>query len=228
MNGSGGGGSAGDRSKTVFEKYSKLHNLSKYEQQDDQERYDMSQRLRLADTVAADGHRIVADLGSMSGGMTHALREDGLVAISTEMVPEFCSGYLKKTNDDATVIRCDSFRLPLKGVDALVSYMFLGLYLPDRRDNGNNKSIGDVFDELSRSSDTVYSVELKSEYEWWFGPDVLTPRELEQKLKEHLPDWDVESLGKFGVFDTDYCDTAERLGFKFTKKNKKREKHGKR
>lgn len=206
-----------ERSKTVFEKYSKLHNLSKHEQEDDQERYDMSQRLKLADMVTADGHKVVADLGSQYGGMSHVLKEDGLMAISTEMAPAFCKRYLKKPDDDA-VIRCDSFRLPLKGVDALVSYMFLGLYLPDEL--GKNRTIRDVFDELSRSSDTIYSVELKSEYELWFGPDVLTPGELEQNLQGFLPDWDVELLGKFGVFDTDYCDTEERLGFKFTKKEK--------
>lgn len=223
-----------DRAEAVFEKYAKAHCLSKDGAERDYKNYDMSQRLRLADMVAADGHKAVADLGSQKGGMSHALKEAGVkTVVSTEMYvrifDDFCGepGYaeyfkgLRKVNED--VVCCDSFRPPFRGLDALVSYMFLGLYLPDKLRKGiwffrKPKTINDVFNGLSKSADTIYSVELQSEYSDWFGSKKsMEPSEIKEHLKNSLPDFDVECLGAFGTF-TAGTSPDERLGFKFSRK----------
>lgn len=221
-----------DRAKEVFGKYAKIHGLSGNGAERDYKNYDMSQRLRLADMVVADGHKSVADLGSQKGGMTHALKEAGVKVVSTEMyVRFFCGGPgyaeyfkdLRKVNDD--VVCCDAFRPPFRGLDALVSYMFLGMYLPGKLRKGRRWlfrkpiTINDAFDELSKSADTIYSVELQSEYSsGWFGRKKgMEPSEIEKTLKGALPDFDVEFLGAFGTY-TAGTSPDERLGFKFSRK----------
>ncbi len=226
-----------DRAKSIFEKYVRIHGLSGKMAERDYKNYDMSQRLRLADMVAADGHKTVADLGSQKGGMSHALNEAGVRAVSTEIYvkkrpfedflfcgePSYAEHFkdLRKVNE--TVVCCDSFRPPFRGLDALVSYMFLGLYLPEKLHKGfwffrKPKTINDVFDELSKSADTIYSVELQSEYSAWFGgmKKGMEPSEIKDNLEEALPDFDVEYLGAFGTY-TAGTSPDERLGFKFTK-----------
>lgn len=196
----------------------------------DDRTYDMSQRLKLADRVAADGHDVVADLGSRFGGMSHALKECGVrVVVSTEY--SHTAKDIKKVNDD--VVRCDSFRLPLRNLDALVSYMFLGRYLPGQL--LRTRTMRDIFGELSESAETIYSVELASEYHEWLNENYYhhskTPEQLEKKMRAALPDFEVEFLGEFGKYagyaskrDTLLPDfpapsAIDRLGFKFTKKN---------
>ncbi len=233
-----------DRAEEVFEKYAKAHCLSKKDVERDYKNYDMSQRLRLADMVAADGHKTVADLGSQKGGMSHALKEVGVKVVSTEIYVNkypfenflFCDigGFrdnplyveqfkdLRKVNEDA--VCCDSFRPPFRGLDALVSYMFLGLYLPDKLVRKGvwffrkPRTINDAFNELSKSADTIYSVELQSEYSDWFGSKKsMEPSEIKEHLKDSLPDFDVECLGAFGTY-TAGTSPDERLGFKFSRK----------
>ncbi len=213
----------GNRTVNALRKYSDALGLEPYQEEDDRRAYDMSERLKLADIVAKDGKKKVVDLGSQAGGMSHALKGAGVEkVVSTEHIRQFCTKYIRHVNDD--VVLCDSFRLPIRNADALVSYMFLGQALLGQP--GKNRGMAEVFDEFSRSAGTVYSVELHSEYCEWFGAkNNMGPEELEQKLKGALPDWDVERLGEFGTY-RGHPDAAEmRMGFKFTKKE---EKHGKR
>ncbi len=200
----------------VVRSYSEKLDLRRYQEFMDSDIYDMSQRLRLADIVAKDGHRRAADLGSQWGGMSHALRETGVRTVSTEFLYEYCRDYLRKL--DCDVVHCDAFRLPIRNADALVSYMFLGKYLPRECEKG--WAIADVFEELSRSSDTIYSVELQSEYSKWFSGKLLEPERILRELETALPDFDVEALGDFGTSSEwpDY-EVERRLGFKFTNNN---------
>lgn len=221
------------------ERYLKLQNAahtllrcgSEFEEKCEREQYDMGQRLRLAGKVAEDGNKIVADLGSLVGGMSYALKECGVRAVSTELGKKNCKRIRARgINDD--VVWCNSFKLPIRDVDALVSYLFLGAYVyPRLRKN----SLSKIFRELSKSADTIYSVELKSEYTDWFNwhePD--TPSGIKERLDRALPDFEVEYLGEFGKYKDEYLvrgkfmdgDFAldehieDRLGFKFTKKKK--------
>ncbi len=214
----------------VFEKYQKLLGFGGRAAEMDRAEYDMGQRVKLAGIVASEGHNVVADLGSLSGGMTHALRECGLDAISVERYdtrafplpspsekqqPSYFE-HLKKVNDK--IVRCDAFRLPLRGLDALVSYMFLGDAMWYKLHAG--RKVKDVFGKLSESAGTIYSVELQSEYSEWFdgtatkkmlllserlemsaNRKMLEPEEIEEKLKRALGSgWDVEYLGVFGTY----------------------------
>lgn len=215
-----------ERAKSVSGRYSGLLGFNAYQEESDVRNYDMFQRLELADIVAKDGHKRAADLGSQWGGMSHALSETGITVISTEFLYEHCKNYLKKLGND--VIHCDSFCLPLKKIDALVSYMFLGENLT-RQFHGKH-GIEEIFKGLFGAADTIYSVERKSEYSGWFGRKTLEPDEIRTKLTESLPDVDVEFIGTFGKFtaedeeEGEFCYYEDRLGFKFTKKKKK---HGK-
>ncbi len=218
-----------DRAEKAFRSYSILAGFGKENYEVERLFYDMADRLELADAVASDGHRSAADLGSQYGGMTHALKECGVRAVSTEYLDSHCKRYLKRVNDE--VVKCDSFRLPLRNLDALVSYMFLGAYVPFEFRKG--RSLGEVFDELSISSDTIYSVELQQEYSNWFGKKTLEPGEIEQKLKGTLQDFEVEPLGKFGVHERRLSFFPEgtfipekRLGFRFTRKEEAEGKPG--
>lgn len=207
-----------ERSRKVFDKYSKLQRLWDWGEEDDWRIYDMSQRLKLSDIIVGDGKMLVVDLGSESGGMSYALKECGLRVVSTDIRRVFRDSDLRQVNN-YNIVRCDSFHPPLKDVNALVSYMFLGLYLPEQLAKGSErKTINDIFEELSSSADTVYSVELKSEYWGLFGWKSLNQDEIRENLGNALPDWDVESLGKFGQYITEDGDTEDRLGFRFTKK----------
>ncbi len=213
----------------VEERYLKLQNADKFETKCEREQYDMGQRLLLAGKVAEDGKKVVADLGSLVGGMSYALEECGVRAVSTEIGKANCKRIKERgINDD--VVLCNSFRLPFRDVDALVSYMFLGEYVYPRLRNTN---LSKIFRELSRSADTIYSVELKSEYKDWFKEDPETADEIKEKLSEALPDFDVEYLGEFGKYKDEHIvrgrfmdgdvalddeHTDDRLGFKFTKK----------
>ncbi len=213
------------------ERYLKLQDANEPETKVELEQYDMGQRLRLAGQVAKDGNKIVADLGSLVGGMSYALKECGVRAVSTELGKKNCKRIRKRgINED--VVWCSSFKLPVHNVDALVSYMFLGAYVyPRLRKN----SLPKIFGELSKSADTIYSVELKSEYRDWLRQEPDTPSEIKEKLDRALPDFEVEYLGEFGKY-RDEClvrgrftegDVAlethieDRLGFKFTRKKKK-------
>ncbi len=223
------------RADAAFRRYSNLLNFESYQADGDGRSYDMSQRLKLADLVVNDGKQIVADLGSQCGGMTHALKEAGVKkVVSTEHLRAYCMEYTRKVND-GYVVRCDSFRLPLRHLDALVSYMFLGQNMGQNRRPyrlGDPHGLKDIFEKLSKSADTIYSVERQSEYSRWFDPNwfdpktrtVFAPEEIEKKLREVLsPDFEVEPLGGFGLYRERPADVEARLGFKFTKKN---EKHG--
>lgn len=202
------------RAEKAFRSYSALVGFDWRDEEMDLRNYGMAQRLRLAEIVAVDKHKVAADLGSQYGGMTHALKECGMRTVSTEYLDSHCKKYLKRVSDE--VVRCDSFHLPLRNLDALVSYMFLGAYLPSELRKG--RSLAGVFDELSRSAGTIYSVERKSEYSAWFGgTDVLGSGEIESRLREELPDFEVEPLGKFGVYKTSFF-PEKRLGFRFTRK----------
>ncbi len=203
----------------VLREYSEKLGFDKRDEETDNRAYDMSQRLKLAEMVAADGKTVVADLGTQWGGMSHALKECGLGVVSTEYISSYCKKYIRKVNDE--VIRCDSFHLPIRKVDALVSYMFLGQNLPDERRKG--PSMGEIFEELSRTADTIYSVDLQAEYSAWFDTEsLLEPADIEKRLKEALPDFKVEPLaGNFGLL-TECGQMLDRIGFKFTKR-----KHGK-
>lgn len=209
------------RAGNVFRGYLTLVGFDERDGEMDLRNYGMAHRLKLADIVASDGHKVAADLGSQYGGMSHALKECGMRTVSTEYLGSHCKRYLKRVNDE--VVRCDSFRLPLRNLDALVSYMFLGAYLPSELRKGRH-GLGEVFDELSRSAGTIYSVEPQSEYSAWFGGrDLLGADEIELKLKEKLPDFEVEPLGKFGMYKKPLSFFPERrLGFKFTKKGEKK------
>ncbi len=204
------------RADAALRSYSALAGFDWRDEEMDLRNYDMSQRLKLADIVASDGNRTVADLGSQYGGMSHVLKECGMRTVSTEYLDSHCKRYLKRVNDE--VIRCDSFRLPLRNLDALVSYMFLGAYVPFELRKG--RSLGEVFDGLSRSAGTIYSVEPQSEYSAWFGGGEMPGAgEIELKLREKLPDFEVEPLAKFGLHKRRPSFFPEkRLGFRFTKK----------
>lgn len=211
-----------ERFRTAFENCPKQRCLWEGEDEIDLRAYDMSQRLKLSDIIVGDSKSVVADLGSAFGGMSYALKERGLKVVSTEIRRGFCKSYLKNVNE-YNVIHCDSFHPPLKDVDALVSYMFLGLYLPEQLAK-KNENISDVFEELSSSADTIYSVELKSEYSGWFewrslfGWKSFDQDEIRENLGKALPNWDVEFLGKFGQFVTTDGYTEDRFGFRFTRR----------
>lgn len=182
------------------ERYLKLQNAGEFEEKTDREQYDMGQRLRLAERVAADGNRMVADLGSLVGGMSYALKDCGVRAVSTEIGKKNCKR-IRERDINEDVVWCSSFKLPLRDVDALVSYMFLGAYVyPRLRKN----SLPKIFGELSKSADTIYSVELKSEYRDWFRQEPDTPSEIKEKLDRALPDFDVEYLGEFGKYEDEH------------------------
>ncbi len=154
----------------VEERYLKLHDAGEFETKCEREQYDMNQRLKFAKLIAEDGKKVVADLGSLAGGMSYALKEYGVRAISTDIRKVNCKR-IKERGINEDVVLCNSFKLPIRDADALVSYMFLGAYAyPRLKINGISK----VFDELSRSADTIYSVELKAEYQNWFRGDPET------------------------------------------------------
>ncbi len=207
----------GERFENVLRQYCNILGFDKHEKKADTNAYDMSQRLRLADIVARDGNNVVADLGSQGGGMAYALKDCGVRAVATEFDYNECKDYLKKLGMD--VIHCNSFYLPLKA-DAAVSYMFLGQNLPSQL--RKDRKIKDIFDMLSRTTDTIYSVELQAEYSDWFGHKQLESGEIEERLKECLPDFQVEYIGDFGVFSegAEYDGFIDRIGFKFTRKNR--------
>lgn len=193
---------------------------------DDRNFYDMNERMRLAARIRADGNGTAVDLGAHHGGMTYALKESGLRAVSTDYEDHFCKKQLKRVND-GNVVRCDAFHPPFRDMDApLVSYMFLGKYLPGELypKGKRSRTVAKVFDELSRSSDTIYMVELDAEYREWFGDKIPDPetmqrgddesgdafenrqeaaraefaQKIEEELKKNLPKFNVEPLGKFG------------------------------
>ncbi len=203
-----------ERCKSVFKDYCESNELNGEDKERDTTWYDMIQRCNLAKMVATDGHKTVADLGSYKGGMTYALKECGIGhVVSTERSKPCCERHIKLSNDD--VVCCDVFRLPLRHVDALVSYCFLGAYIPDELKKG--VTLAGVFDGLSKSSDTIYSVDFRREYAEWFGYKALEEGEILQKLKETLTDFEIEQLGSFG--DCGWWAWKEpRIGFKFTKR----------
>lgn len=211
----------------VFRKYIGLHGDDEELSVMDSRAFGMGERLKLARKVEEDGNKIVADLGSHFGGMSHALKEYGVRTVSTDIAKRKCKR-IKGNDINEEVVQCDSFRLPLRGIDALVSYMFLGMYIRPLLRDGRS-SLSGIFDALLRSADAVYSVELKSEYTEWlngnneyfnklfysdYGSNLI-----EQKLRKALPELEVEYLGEFG----DYAESGRasgRTGFKFTKKKK--------
>lgn len=220
----------GSRADAAFRRYSDLLGFGKYQEDGDDRSYDMSQRLKLAELVVKDGKRVVADLGSHWGGMSHALKEAGVKrVVSTEHILSYCTKYIRKVNKDDLVL-CDSFHLPLRRLDALVSYMFLGQNLGQNRMPyvlGDPQGLKEIFERLSGSADTIYSVERQSEYSRWFDPKWFDPKErtvfaseeIGKKLRAALsPDFEVESLGGFGLYRECPADAEARLGFKFTKK----------
>lgn len=214
-------GREASRFERVFEDYSRKLGFDKYDEEIDHKAYDMSSRLKLADIVAREGKRTAGDLGSEYGGMSHALKAVGIRAVSTEYLSSNIK-FLKKPEGD--VVRCDSFHLPLKNVDALVSYMFLGKFVPHEIHRGRN--LAEIFGELSMSADAIYSVELQAEYSHWFESDedaVLESNEIEDRLKAALPNFEVKPIGDFGLL-TECGQMLDRIGFRFTKKG---EKHGK-
>lgn len=204
----------GGRAEKAFRSYSVLAGFGRENREIENSFYDMADRLKLADAVASDGHRAAADLGSQFGGMTYALKACGVDnVVSTEHSKAYCKRYLARVNDN--VVRCDSFRLPLRNIDALVSYMFLGAFVPDELEK--NRTLSEIFKELSKSSGTIYSVEIQQEYSNWFGKKMLEPREIRKKLKETLQDFEVEYIGSFGKYGRLFW-KQEKLGFRFTKK----------
>lgn len=225
-----------DRTKYVSEKYAKMHGLPGEMMERDYKDYDMSQRLRLADMVAADDHKTVADLGSQKGGMSHALKECGVEAISLEYDGSRCENDLKKVNP-GNVVRCDAFHPPFKRVpDAVaVSYMFLGWFVPEELAKG--RTLADIFSGLSPFP-KIYSAELQFEYSSWFADprelkravndgrprgwfgqmELLEPQEIKLKLEGALPDWEVEDLGNFGARRGLDGESYGRLGFRLTRK----------
>lgn len=217
------------RNARAFRKYSEALGLEKHQEYTDDESYDMSQRLKLADIIAKDGKKTAVDLGSQAGGMTHALKEAGVEkVVSTEHIRAYCTKYIRHVNDGYAVV-CDSFRLPIKNADALVSYMFLGQNMGQNRKPyqlGNPAGLKDIFERLSKSADTVYSVELQTEWSRLFDPKwayqqertLFEPEEIEKRLKGALsPDFEVESLGSFGIYHEENR-AFPRFGFKFTRK----------
>lgn len=225
-----GGGTAGSRAERVFEKYAgTIGDFDGYSRKMDWNHYDMGQRLKLAEIVRQDMeqkgtlHRPVVDLGSECGGMTYALLEEGLNVISVER--DFENYLVSRLVNDKT-IQCDAFDMAdVKDAGALVSYMFLGACMPYETDESgtpdagkkNAENLRAVFDTLGESSDTIYSVELQREISGWFGWHALDGKQIHEKLKEALPDWEIDSLGDFGVFTSSYDDVEDRLGFRFTK-----------
>lgn len=207
-----------DRAEKALRSYAAMAGFDERDEDMDLRNYGMVHRLELADIVAADGGgKTVADLGSQYGGMTHALKECGIRTVSTEYLDSHCKRYLNGVND-GEVVRCDSFHLPLRNLDALVSYMFLGAYVPVELRKG--RGLGEVFDELSRSAGAIYSVEPQSEYSAWLGGrEIMGADEIEVRLREELPDFEVEPLGKFGTYKSRSSFFPEkRLGFRFTRK----------
>lgn len=181
--------------------------------------YDMTQRMRLAKKVKADGNKIVADLGSLYGGMSEALSKYGVNVVSTDNDRNNCESIRNRADeygmDKISVVMCNVFHPPFKKLDAMVSHMFLGLFTLGELDKGRNLS--EIFGELGRSTDTIYSVEFKDEYSAWFKKAIEDPKDIEQLLREALPGFDIEYMGEFGRFSTTYKD-IERIGFKFVKK----------
>lgn len=217
--------------KRVFDGYMRLHNAAERDTKwHDDELYDMEQRLKLAKKVVNDnGNRRVADLGSYYGGMSYALRACGAKPVSAEISAHRCRS-IKNRGINDEVVRCDSFSLPLREMDALVSYMFLGLCIPEKP--GQMRDLAGIFRELSKSAGTIYSVELKREYAGWFEngrtdkkavilkADPGDPEIIGKRLEEALPDFEVEYLGEFGRYRETGTATDDRIGFKFTKKKK--------
>lgn len=193
--------------------------------------YGMEKRLILASIVAEDGKGRVLDLASGRGMMTAALQKYGIDVVSTEIGGPLCKNELRKVNP-AQVVQCDAFRPPFKekGFDAIVSYNFLGEgYMLSELAKG--RTLRDVFEEFSRSSDTVYSVELQANYSGWFVPlaelkknGFLESGELKARFENELGEnWDVSCLGPFGIWIPDKDETSrsgiyDRIGFKFTKR----------
>lgn len=226
-----------DRAGNVFRGYSYLLGAGKRREELDRQTYDMSQRLKLAEMVAAEGNWLVADLGSEHGGMSYALKECGLEAVSVEYDGPRCKNELKKVNP-GNVVRCDAFHPPFRAdspskPEAAVSYMFLGWFVPEEL--AKDRDLAGIFAELPFSK--IYSAELQFEYSSWFaGPDelkravkdgrpkgwsrgmeLLEPREIRTDLEWALPGWDVEYMGTFGARPL-YGKLHDRLGFRFTKK----------
>lgn len=238
-----------DRTGNAFSRYSDALGLEPDYEYYDSWAYDMSQRSKLAGIVVKDGKEVVVDLGSYRAGMTHALKEAGVEkVISTEHVISDCKRYIRKIND--YVVLCDSFRLPFRESrpslcilsepdrtplkpDALVSYMFLGQNMGQNRKPyqlGNPDGLKDIFKRLLGPVDTVYSVELQTEWSRLFDPKwayqhertLFEPEEIEKRLKGALsPEFEVESLGSFGIYHEENR-TFPRFGFKFTKKRREK------
>lgn len=217
--------------EAVFENYAKLVGMDECEKKRDWKIYNMSERMKLAKKVRRDLEkdgklgRPVVDMGSEWGGMSYALLEEGLNVISVENDFE---NYLVSRAVNENTVQEDAFALKLdEQAGALVSYMFLGACMPGRADESgtpeaarkNMERVRRTFEGLASSynTDTVYCVELQRELYCLFGWHALDERQIEEKMKEALPGWDVESLEGFGVF---VGDMEDRLGFRLTRKDK--------
>lgn len=220
---------ANNEAESAFEDYAKIVGISddSYTMKLDLNHYNMGERLKLAGKVKSDlkskGHesRLVVDLGSESGGMSYALMRNGLKVLSMENDFE---NYLVSKLVNENTVQEDAFTYrPDEEAGAVVSYMFLGACMP-KADGDENRmeKVRKTFDGLADSynTDTIYCVELERELYGWFGEHALSEKEISAKLEETLKGWDVEPLGGFGVFMSSFDDIEDRLGFRFTKKEK--------
>lgn len=211
----------------AFKDYAKVVGISDdpYAMKLDWNHYDMSQRLKLAGKVKADleskgkNGRLVVDIGSEYGGMSYALLREKLNVLSVESDFE---NYLVSKLVNGNTVQEDAFDLRLdEEAGAVVSYMFLGACMP-KSDGAANRmeTVRKTFDGLAEyyQTDTVYCVELQRELSGWFGECALDEKQIQEKLKEALPDWEIDSLGDFGVFSSSHDDIEDRLGFRFTKR----------
>lgn len=205
--------------------------MDECEKKRDWNHYSMKERLKLAKIVSEnlkDKNGLVVELGSEKGGMSYALLRERLRVLSVENDFE---NYLtsKLVNENAVLEDAFDFK-PEEKAAAVVSYMFLGACMPGKSDTSETKEAGkrnaervrQTFESLAEHyrTGTFYSVELQRELYGWFGWHALDKEQIEKKMKEALPGWEVESLGEFGVFvGGSYDDIEDRLGFKFVKKN---------